>query len=237
MRVKIGNLTLIKFIKVLLGLRLIDTIELYYVVDKNLFYPIVSKSGCSTIKQDLIRLYNPEFISKFPEIHQINPSTETNGKVIRKHFYSIKKYKAFCNGKNMCLVIRNPYERAYSCFLDIIKGKNIMYEDPSGLTDFFGYKNDISFNKFIKKIVKTSDRLSDRHFRSQSFYLNAIAKKNDSEIKIVLLENYNKSEIKISKLNSNNKKLPLELLEDLKNNKQFNRRFKQDIKLYNSYCS
>ncbi len=232
MRIRIGNLSVLKFIKTLIGLRLIDPIEVYYLKEKNLFYPIVSKSGCSTIKQDIIRIYKPSFCSKFPEIHQVNPSLETNGKVIRKYFYSKKKYNSFCKGKNMCLVIRNPFERVYSCFLDISKNKNTMYEDPSGLTNFFGYNQSITFNKFISKVVITPDRLSDRHFRSQSFYIN-IPKKNDySKINIVLLETYSKSAVGSSKLNTNNNIIPLELIEALKNNKRFLKRFKTDLKLY-----
>ncbi len=232
---KIGNLTLFKFLKVIVGLRLVDPIEVYYVIDKNLFYPIISKSGCSTVKRDLIRLYNPGFISKFPEIHQVDPAIETQEKIIRRYFYSLKKYHAFCKGKRMCIVIRNPYERAYSCYLDIKKGKNIMYEDPSGLTNLFKFKREIAFEKFIRKIIKTPDRLSDRHFRSQNFYAKKEARNVISEFNVVLLESYNKSISLANKLNANNKKIPLEVLEELKGNEKFNKRFRQDIQLYNSY--
>ncbi len=86
MAIKIGNLKLNRFIKGMIGTRLIDPMEVYYVIDDNIFYPIISKSGCSSIKQDLIRRYNPNFNSKFPEIHQVDPAIETNGKVIRKYF-------------------------------------------------------------------------------------------------------------------------------------------------------
>lgn len=231
---KIGNLTLIRFLKGLLGIRLIDPIEVYFLVDENLFYPIISKSGCSTIKLDIIRKYNTNFNSKFPEIHQIDPSVETMGKVERKRFYSFKKYRKFSNGKTACLVIRNPYERIYSCFLDVEKAKNVMYEDPSGLTNFFGIKSGIAFKDFINKVIKLPDYLSDRHFRSQSFYLDNGVDKSLNNFEIILLENYNKKEGGSVKLNTNNKQIPHEIYTALEENKSFKKRFSKDIQLYSN---
>ncbi|WCO02981.1 sulfotransferase family 2 domain-containing protein [Psychroserpens ponticola] len=233
MAIKIGNLKLNRFIKGMIGTRLIDPMEVYYVIDENVFYPIISKSGCSTIKQDLIRRYNPSFSSKFPEIHQIDPEFETNGKVLRKHFYSFKKYRNFSKNKTACLVIRNPYERVYSCFLDVEKGKNIMYQDPSGLTSFFGIHSGVTFEKFLNKVIKLPDHLSDRHFRSQSFCLQKGVKETLSNVEIVLLENYNKKDAAATKLNTNNKTIPKDILEALKNNKSFKKRFSEDLQLYN----
>lgn len=232
MSIKIGNLTIYKFLKGMIGARLIDPMEVYYLKDDNVFYPIISKSGCSTIKLDLIRRYNPNFNSKFPEIHQVNPENETNGKIIRKYFYSFKKYRKFSNNKKACLVIRNPYERIYSCFLDVEKGKNIMYSDPSGLTNFFGIKREISFGKFLDKVIKLPDHLSDRHFRSQSFCLQKGVEENLNGIEIILLENYNKNDDEGVKLNTNNKTIPQEILQALHENKSFKKRFIKDIQLY-----
>jgi len=232
MRIRIGNLTLYKFLKGMIGARLIDPIEVYYIKDENVFYPIISKSGCSTIKLDLIRRYNPTFNSKFPEIHQVNPEDETNGKIIRKYFYSFKKYRKFSNNKKACLVIRNPYERIYSCFLDVEKGKNIMFEDPSGLTNFFGIKSGITFDNFLNKVIKLPDHLSDRHFRSQSFCLQRGIQEVLSNVEIILLENYNKKDEEGVKLNTNNKKIPQEVLLALQDNKSFKKRFSRDLQLY-----
>jgi hypothetical protein len=130
------------------------------------------------------------------------------------------------------MVIRNPYERIYSCFLDVEKGKNIMYEDPSGLTNFFGIKSQITFEKFIDKVVGLPDYLSDRHFRSQSFCLPKRGKETLDNIDIVLLENYNRKNDESVVLNTNNKKLPKEVLQALKDNTSFSKRFQKDIQLY-----
>jgi hypothetical protein len=233
MGIKIGKLTLSRFVRGMLGTRLIDPIEVYYLKEDNVFYPIISKSGCSSIKLNVIRKYNPEFTSKFPEIHQVDPALETDGKVIRIYFYNFKAYRAFSKNKKACLVIRNPYERIYSCFLDVEKGKNIMYKYPSGLTDFFGIKSDISFEKFVRKVIKLPDYLSDRHFRSQSFYLQKGVRESLSEVDIILLENYNKKEEEGVKLNTNNKRIPQEILQTLTSNTAFQKRFYTDLQLYN----
>lgn len=234
MGLKIGNLSLNRFVRGMIGTRLIDPIEVYYLVDEDVFYPIISKSGCSSIKLNLIRKYNPDFTSKFPEIHQVDPALETNGKVIRQYFYNFKTYRAFSNNKKACLVIRNPYERIYSCFLDVEKGKNVMFEDPSGLTNFFGITTGISFEKFLKKVIKLPDYLSDRHFRSQSFYLQNGVKETLSDLEIILLEHYNKKEDEVLRLNTNNKKIPLEILQSLQTNRAFQKRFYMDLQLYNA---
>ncbi|MEY8847711.1 sulfotransferase family 2 domain-containing protein [Psychroserpens sp. XS_ASV72] len=235
MGLKIGKLSLSRFIRGMLGARLIDPIEVYFLVDENLIYPIISKSGCSTVKLDLIRRYNPEYNSKFPEIHQVDPKQETDGKILRLRFYNFKKYRTFCEGKSTCLIIRNPYERIYSCFLDVSKGKNIMYDDPSGLTDFFKIKSGITFQDFIDKVVKLPDHLCDRHFRSQSFFLQKGVKNRLNKIEIILLENYSDSNEGSTKLNTNNKQIPSEVLESLKNNTAFKKRFAEDILLYESH--
>ncbi len=234
MGIKIGHLSLSRFLRGMLGTRLIDPVEVYYLKDENTFYPIISKSGCSSIKLDLIRKYNPEFNSKFPEIHQVDPKLETDAKVERLRFYNFKPYRNFAQGKKACLVIRNPYERIYSCFLDVDKGKNIMYKDPSGLTKFFNIRQGISFEKFIKKVISLPDHLCDRHFRSQFFYLKAGVKESLSSLEVIRLEHYNLNTEKTTKLNTNNKSIPKDVLEALQKNTSFKKRFSDDISLYES---
>lgn len=233
MKIKIGNLSISKFIKGILGTRLIDPIEVFFDSHTNTIYPIISKSGCSTIKQDIIKKYNPSFESEFPEIHKIDPKKVTQGKVLRLYFNNFKSYRKFSNGKKAVLVIRNPYDRIYSCFLDVKKDKNIMYETPSGLHHFFGINKDYTFKKFINIIIKIPDYLSDRHFRSQYFYISHNLKDVLNEIEIILLENYNQSKHEnTAKLNSNDKIITLETLNFLKENKSFKKRFKKDLEIY-----
>jgi len=237
MAFKVGNLTITKFIKGILGTRLIDPIEVYYLNNENVFYPIISKSGCSTVKLTLIQKYNNSFYSKFPEIHNIDPKIFTDGKVERLYFKNFKKYLDFCSGKKICMVIRNPYDRIYSCFLDVKKEKNIMYYDPNKLHKIFRINNNVTFKKFLSKVILIPDYLSDRHFRSQTFYFNekVVNKVNDEEI--VLIENFNITDKSTNILNANDKGIPSEVLDYLKSNKKFSNRFKEDIKLYNERLS
>lgn len=233
MKLKIGELTLSKFVKGMIGTRLIDPIEVFYIKEKNEFYPIVSKSGCSSVKLNLIRIYNPTFSSQFPEIHAVDPALVTNGNVEKLFFKSLKLYRGFAKGKQMVLVIRNPFERIYSCFLDVKKDKNIMYQTPSGLDRFFGINSSYTFAKFLNKVNSLPDYLSDRHFRSQSFYLDKKVKENINNVKIVLLEDITRYFDLDLKLNVNVSKIPTEVLTELKSNKAYLSRFKDDIALYN----
>lgn len=65
--------------------------------------------------------------------------------------------------------VRNPYERLYSCYKNKIEdvrscgGRNIFEKHGIGL--------DISFENFVRKVSRLSDRESDRHFRSQAWFL------------------------------------------------------------------
>jgi hypothetical protein len=221
-----------KIIFGILGLRFIDPIEVFYLKEPNTFYPIISKSGCSSIKLAIIRKYNTEFTSSFPEIHQINPAKVTNNMVARFLFYNSKSYLNFSKGKNICLIIRDPYARSYSCYLDIFKGKNIMYNISMNLkkTDNF------TFNNFISIISFIPDYLSDRHFRSQSFYFSKKIQKNINKSKILLLEHLTITDTKFIdsdiKLNSNSSVLSNKELNNLKRLSKFNIRYKSDILLY-----
>ena len=136
----------------ILAIRLIDPIEVFFIVDRNTVVPIISKSGCSSVKLALIQKYNPSFKSKFPDIHHINPAQVTQGQVERRFFYSFSKYSKFVRGKNLSLIIRQPEARIVSCYTDAITEKNIMYIDPSGLSRWIRFKKELTFEKFLKKI-------------------------------------------------------------------------------------
>jgi len=65
--------------------------------------------------------------------------------------------------------VRNPYERIYSCYKNKIEdaraagGRNIF--EKHGI-DF-----DVSFDEFVRKVASLPDHKSDRHFRSQAWFL------------------------------------------------------------------
>ncbi|MFC1778882.1 sulfotransferase family 2 domain-containing protein [Thermodesulfobacteriota bacterium] len=65
--------------------------------------------------------------------------------------------------------VRNPYERIYSCYknkiLDVrnLGGRNIFEKH--------GIDLNVSFEEFVRKVSVLPDHKSDRHFRSQAWFL------------------------------------------------------------------
>ncbi len=230
----------LKGLAALLGVRLLDPIEVFFLPDSNLFYPINSKAGCSSIKLKLIRDFKPDFNSSFPEIHHVNPAAISNGKLKRLFFYSSNAYTHFAKSKEMVLILNNPYHRIYSCYIDVKKGKNIMYDQPSGLSRWISFSRNSSFSDFVEKVCKIPDHLSDRHFRSQSFYYPASLRTALREAKISKLidfttdgENPSAENTNGVHLNANTEKLTEADMNVLKNHRGFQKRYAQDIAIYN----
>jgi len=222
------------------GFSLIDPIEVYYLPNENTFYPIISKSGCSSIKLMLIRRFEPVYENAFPGIHQVNPAKITSGKLECVYFKTQKTYAKWAEGKKMIFVMREPVSRLYSCYLDVIGNKNTMYLYPSGLDWYFKYTTDLTFDEFFRKVCSTPDALSDRHFRSQSFYLSDTVKSSLKSLEAISLKEYmsksfdkNETGKKGSvKLNTNNTSIPEELKEKLVQSTEFKERFKTDLLLF-----
>jgi len=225
----------------LTGLRLIDWVEVFYLPEEEIFVPIISKSGCSTIKEALIKNFNPSFESEFPNIHKVDPSVETDGKVVRLLFYRYTTYAKFASGKEMHLVLRDPAERFISCYKDMVSGNNEMYEHPSNLSQWLPFKRNLSFEEFSKRVYRTPDYLSDRHFRSQTFYLNDKITDKLSSLKLFSLSGFIKtstiisSDYKKSKRKLNESK-PVKVVhpepEELNSAPPFRKRYARDIYFY-----
>lgn len=228
-----------KAIAGILAIRLIDPIEVFYIVDRNTVVPIISKSGCSSVKLALIQEYEPSFKSKFPDIHQTDPSQVTGGKIERKFFYRFSKYSKFVEGKNLSLIIRDPKARIVSCYNDVLSEKNIMYLDPSGLSRWVSFTKNLSFDQFIKKISNIPDYLSDRHFRSQAYFIeNGIDSKLSSLSVYELKKFFDESDLVLSarskheilnKTESNEEKIETN---GISSNPTFSNRYENDLKLF-----
>lgn len=231
--------SLVKGVLGVFRLRLIDPYEVFFDVPSNTFYPIVSKSGCTTLKNFLIQQYNSNSHLGFPEIHKVNPSGLTDGKLERHLFYSKSAYLKFAQGKRMYLILRNPYTRFFSCYTDIRKGKNTLYEHPSGLDWLVKTHRTISLESFLKRAITTPDYLADRHFRSQAFYFPQKFERYLEAYEIVNLESpllpfsYH-SDVDGKKLNANNEKATEDEIDFLLNHKGFLNRYKRDIELFDS---
>ena len=65
--------------------------------------------------------------------------------------------------------VRNPYERIYSCYKNKIEdvrvrgGRNIFEKHDIGLN--------VTFDEFVRRVAALPDYSSDRHFRSQAWFL------------------------------------------------------------------
>ena len=229
--------SIVKGLGGLTGISLLDPIEVFFIPETNTFYPIISKSGCSSIKLMLIRRYKPDYENVFPGIHAIDPALITGSKVKRLYFKTTSAYAKWTLGRNMIFVMREPISRFYSCYFDVKTGKNIMYEHPSNLDWLMASKfsENMSFADFTKNAVSIPDHLSDRHFRSQCFYLSKKVKSNLASLEAYTLKAYmtqisdKKGEPPAVKLNTNNTSIPLELKTKLIANASFQKRFKQDF--------
>lgn len=63
--------------------------------------------------------------------------------------------------------VRHPYERIYSCYKNKVGEPNI----KRNIFDCHGINFDDNFDTFVEKICDIPDIESDRHFRSQSWFL------------------------------------------------------------------
>ena len=229
--------SILKGLAGLTGISLIDPIEVFFIPETNTFYPIISKSGCSSIKLMLIRRYKPDYENVFPGIHAIDPALLTGNKVLRLYFKTSSAYAKWTHGKHMVFVMREPISRFYSCYFDVKTGKNIMYEHPSNLDWWMASKfsENMSFEDFTKNVISIPDHLSDRHFRSQCFYLSQNVKNNLASLEAYTLKAYmtqngdKKGDASAVTLNTNNTSIPLELKTELISNSTFQKRFKQDF--------
>lgn len=223
-----------------MGIQIIDPIEVYYLPGEDTFYPIISKSGCSSIKLMLIRRFAPDFESKFPHIHHINPAKHTDNKVQRLTFHRMSQYEKWAAGKKMIFVMRDPLARTYSCFLDVQTDKNTMYKFPSGLNWIIRFKQTMPFDQFLQKVCSLSDRMSDRHFRSQSFYINRRIQNTLENIEMYTLPEFMKmhkndtsnSSSKAARINTNPTSISAELRAELNNDPDFRDRYATDLRLY-----
>ncbi|NEN22234.1 sulfotransferase family protein [Cryomorpha ignava] len=222
------------------GVRLIDPIEVYYLPQENTFYPIISKSGCTSIKVMLIRKYNPDYENTFPGIHQVNPAKVSDNAIERLYFPTQRSFEKWTKDKKMVFVMRDPLSRLFSCYQDVVSGKNKMYRFPSGLDWAYKYTTNMEFDDFLTKVCSTADLYSDRHFRSQSFYLSDAVKNGLESLEAITLKEYmsrastkNASDENESlQLNINKSAISDELKAKLLQSQKFKRRFKADLLLF-----
>jgi dermatan 4-sulfotransferase 1 len=65
--------------------------------------------------------------------------------------------------------VRNPYERVYSCYKNKIE--DVRTKGGKNIFEKHGMSSDLSFEEFVRTIATMPDHKSDRHFRSQAWFL------------------------------------------------------------------
>ena len=152
---------------------------IYFVKRKNIHfvYHPIPKIGCTTIKLlllDSIDLPAPTDPRLVHEMFEKNkpPIAQNSGDYICRFPGHIRDDydKAFHFG-----FVRNPWDRLVSCYLDKVVGPR-----PGRFDSFrneyphVGF-NRMSFSDFVKFVCRVPEGLSEPHFRSQSFSLDASA--------------------------------------------------------------
>lgn len=154
-----------------LGGRLFEPLEVFHLPEDNLFFPILPKCGASSVKLRLLRRFRPAFDARFPGIHLVDPAPETGGRLRRYFFHYTGDYAAFAAGKRLEFILRDPYARAYSGWLGVTSERNVYYGNTLKSTAPSPFHPAMSFPEYLRWIVRLGDRVADRHFRTQSFYL------------------------------------------------------------------
>ena len=221
-----------------IGGPLIDPIEVFYELATDRVYPIISKSGNSSLKRLLINKYNPTYTAGFPEIHLDDPSPLTNGQIERRYFSTQKDYYAFCANKTIYVVMRDPVARYYSFYLGVRSRRNLIYRYPSQTHRLFRITSNLNLPQLLRRTAFLPDRIADRHFRSQSFYVPQEVYETAAAVEVHDMPVYLRAaagavnretmvKLNDSKLTDTETELSL-----IRNSTYFTRRYAEDLALY-----
>jgi len=156
-----------------------DPVEYIHLKDKNLLYLVISKSACTSIKATLGKSYGIfSNLDSGIDIHKNENWTRIFGKVP----FGLNECMAFT-------VVRNPFTRIVSCYLDKVlhekeKSEEFYYEKYP-----YSIHPNMSFSDFVKVICSIPDRFADRHFKSQQYTISRYRKPLKYVLKVEYLEN------------------------------------------------
>ena len=123
----------------------------YTLADRNLVYMEVPKVACTSIKLTIGHAYGMSF------------ETELDSHDHQGWNYGLGKPQK----SQGCIFafVRNPFDRLVSCYRDKVVGSDYFSETLK--MSHNRIPSDISFEEFVKIIVKIPDFLADKHFKSQ----------------------------------------------------------------------
>jgi hypothetical protein len=134
---------------------------------RSFLYFEIPKAGCSSIKRTLQLLELPSLTVLQANVHDkaVSPleGPLSSGMSFAEIFQSQRLFRF--------ALVRNPYCRALSCYLDKIVAESTERQWHQHLLGF-EQEEPISFRKFLLAIHQIDDRSRDMHWRSQAGLIN-----------------------------------------------------------------
>ena len=167
----------------LIGLRPVQPVEVLYFVPLNLAYLVISKVGCSAIKECLMSAAQGPVDLDFEAVHThlITQKQDLHQSGLEhRTFTNRREFSKFLGRKHVLLIQRPIIPRAHSAYSGLSNLKNRMV-----FPTFPKYSLDpqlcpeLSFHHFCRSVRDIPDHLADRHYRSQSFYWDSIPDSSD----------------------------------------------------------
>ncbi len=182
----------------------LDPVEYFLLKDKKVVYVVNSKVACSSIKKNLMMASGVEIDSSlYANIHSESARLGLSTKTLD---INPDEYTFFS-------VVRNPFERIVSLYINKFQDYNKISKIKFEYSDYFGgaIKQDDSFDEFVGKISKIPDVLCERHFKPQAYLLCEQSKKKvDKFFKLEDIDKFNEylESLNVARLGHENKSKP-----------------------------
>jgi hypothetical protein len=134
----------------------------------NLAYLVNSKVACSSLKQAILEKNNgPQVYTNYAQIHHEASSLD----YCKKHIHNHEDYYIFT-------FVRNPFERIVSLYINKFLDKKKITEVGFEYENYLGgiFHQDMSFREFVSIISNVPEKISERHFKSQSYLIKQAPK-------------------------------------------------------------
>jgi dermatan 4-sulfotransferase 1 len=141
-----------------------ETPQLWILEDKKFAYIQIPKVATRSIRLALCQSLDPTM--------SVTPNPKPQIKALEKHHslhISPKAMRKRFSEYYISAIVRNPYQRLYSCYKD--KVVNAAQKGIDNIFEPFGIEYGMPFHEFSEIICSIPDHQSDRHFRSQSSFL------------------------------------------------------------------